>query len=117
MDLSGVRYLVNAPLSLVLPYCDAIMHHGGDGTAMAAACLAVPQLIIPREPLDDQMTGRFVQTGVAIHLAHQQLERDQIQDAVEKLLAEPSYAAAATRLREEIERQPSPADVAAALGS
>jgi len=122
VDLSGVRYLVNTPLSLVLPYCDAIMHHGGDGTAMAAACLAVPQLIIPREPLDDQMTGRFVQTGVAIHLVHQQLEQDsgaggQVRDALEALLTEPGYAAAATRLRDEIQRQPSPADVVAGIAA
>ena len=121
VDLSGVRYLVNTPLSLVLPYCDAIMHHGGDGTAMAAACLAVPQLIIPREPLDDQMSGRFVQTGVAIHLVHQQLEHDsgggQIQDALKALLTEPGYAAAASRLRDEIERQPSPADVVATIAA
>lgn len=107
----GVRFMVNTPLSLVLPYCDAILHHGGDGTAMAAACFAVPQLIIPREPLDDQMTGRFVQTGVAIHLFHHQLERDAIRDAVDRVLTEPSYAGAAARLRDEIERQPSPAEV------
>jgi UDP:flavonoid glycosyltransferase YjiC (YdhE family) len=122
VDLTGVRYLVNAPLNLVLPYCDAILHHGGDGTAMTAACLAVPQLIIPREPLDDQMTGRFVQTGVAIHLVHQKLEQDpgaggQIRDTLDRLLTEPSYTAAATRLRDEIQRQPAPADVVAEIAA
>jgi glycosyltransferase len=114
----GVRFMVNTPLSLVLPYCDAIVHHGGDGTAMAAACLAVPQVIIPREPMDDQMTGRFVQTGVAVHLVHEQLEQGgQIRDAVEAVLNEPGYAAAAMRLRHEIERQRSPADVVGTIAS
>ena len=116
----GVRYVVGAPLKLVLPHCDAIVHHGGEGTAMAAASSAVPQLVITREPLDDQCGGRLAMTGAAIHLRHQQLavdpsSRGTIGDAIDKLLSDPGHADAAVRLREDVERQPAPAEVVDAL--
>jgi glycosyltransferase len=115
----GVRYLARAPLNLVLPHCDAIVHHGGEGTAMAAASLTIPQLVITREPLDDQCGGRLAATGAAIHLRHQHLERDpgQIRDAAEKLLSDPGYRDAAGRLADDIARQPSPAEVVPVLST
>lgn len=114
---SGTDLLVltgaEAPLNLVLPHCDALVHHGGENGGMAAAALGVPQLVITREPLDDQFGGRLANTGAAIQLRQQHLARDpgQLMDAMEKLLWDPGYAAAAARLRDDIERQPSPADV------
>jgi glycosyltransferase len=119
----GVRYIAGAPLYLVLPQCDAIVHHGGEGSAMAAACLAVPHLVITREPLDDQSGGRLARTGAAIHLRYQHLAQDPaagqsgIRDAIDKLLSDNSYADAAARLRDDIERQPAPASVAATLAA
>jgi glycosyltransferase len=112
----GVRPLAGVPLNLVLPYCDAIVHHGGDGTAMTAACLAVPQLVIPRERLADPIAGMLAKTGAAIHLPNEQLTDDPqagrvITGAVDRLLTEEDYAVAAQRLREDIERQPSPAEL------
>ncbi|ONI70851.1 hypothetical protein ALI144C_50620 [Actinosynnema sp. ALI-1.44] len=95
------------PLHLVLPYCDAVVHHGGEGTGMTAAAMGVPQLVITREPLDDQFGGRLARTGAAIHLTD---SRDTAA-AVEKLLSDPGYQEAAVRLREDIERQPTPLDV------
>jgi UDP:flavonoid glycosyltransferase YjiC (YdhE family) len=117
-----VRYISGAPLNLVLPYCDAIVHHGGEGSAMAAASLGVPQLVITREPLDDQCGGRLAATGAAIHLRHQHLETDPlsrrtIRDAIDKLLTSPRHADAAGRLYGEIEQQPAPATVVSALGA
>jgi UDP:flavonoid glycosyltransferase YjiC (YdhE family) len=116
----GVRYVSGAPLNLVLPYCDAIVHHGGEGSAMAAAALGVPQLVITREPLDDQCGGRLAAAGTAIHFRHQHLEADpaahrKIREAIGQLLSDPSYASAAVRLRNDIERQPAPAEVVAAF--
>jgi glycosyltransferase len=111
---AGVRFIAGAPLNLVLPHCDAIVHHGGEGTAMAAAAVAVPHLVVTREPLDDQVGGRLAATGAAIHLRHQHLERDgysEIRNAIEKLLSDPSYSEAARRLQDTIETQPTPADV------
>jgi glycosyltransferase len=117
---AGVRYVAGAPLKLVLPHCDAIVHHGGEGSAMTAAALAVPQVVITREPLDDQCGGRLAATGAAIHLRHQHLARDpgsrnKVRDAVDELLSDRAYAEAAVRLREDVERQPAPEEVVDAL--
>ncbi len=35
------------PLHLLLPTCDAIIHHGGAGTTLTAAACGVPQLLLP----------------------------------------------------------------------
>lgn len=114
----GVRHLSGVPVSLVLPYCDAIVHHGGEGTSMTAACLGVPQLAITREPLVEQASGRLATVGAAIHLRHQQLTAADpaayhraVCDSVEKLLSGNGYAASAARLRDDIARMPPPTAV------
>nr|WP_198151620.1 nucleotide disphospho-sugar-binding domain-containing protein [Kibdelosporangium sp. MJ126-NF4] len=99
------------PLNLVLPYCDVIVHHGGEGTGMTAAALATTQLVITREPLDDQFGGRLARTGAAIHLT----DNKNTADAIEKLLTDPSHQEAADRLREDIESQPTPLEVVKSL--
>lgn len=43
-----VRWKSFAPLSDVLGRCDAVVHHGGIGTAAAAIRAGVPQLVLPR---------------------------------------------------------------------
>jgi glycosyltransferase len=120
-DLPGtVRAVVSLPLHLLLPHCSAIVHQAGDGTALTAAACGVAQLAITRKP-DPALTGsRLVAVGVGIHLRYQELERDPdvgevIRSAAEKLLADSAYTEAALRLREEIERQPAPAELVPVL--
>ena len=120
---AGVRYVTGAPLRLVLRHCDAIVHHGGEGSAMTAACLGVPQLVITREPLDDQCGGRLAATGAAIHLRHQHVVADPaagtalITRSVERLLSDPAFRSAARLLRDDVDRQPSPAAVVPVLAA
>jgi UDP:flavonoid glycosyltransferase YjiC (YdhE family) len=114
------RAFAGVPLQFVLAGCDAIVHHGGDGTSLTGAALGVPQLVITREPGDDLTGGRLAATGAGIHLRRQHLQedparRDVIGDALDKLLTDSTYRDAAGRLREEIERQPTPADVVPGL--
>src|SRR5439155_10885651 len=114
------RVLVAAPLHLVLPHCGLIVHQAGDGTALTAAALGVPQLPITRKP-DPALTGdRLAAVGAAIHLRYQELEREPdarqaIRVAAEKMLADSAYTESAARLRAEIERQPAPAELVAIL--
>lgn len=42
----NVRLLNWTPLNLLLRSCSALIHHGGEGTAMTALALGVPQLVI-----------------------------------------------------------------------
>jgi hypothetical protein len=118
----GVRHLADVPLNLVLPYCDAIVHHGGEGTSMTAACLGVPQLAITREPLVEQASGRLAMVGAAIHLRYQHMAgadpagyHRAVRDAVENLLSDNGYAESAGRLRDDIAEMPAPAAVVGTL--
>ncbi|HET9144268.1 nucleotide disphospho-sugar-binding domain-containing protein [Actinophytocola sp.] len=116
----SVRALASVPLNVVLPHCDAIVHQGGDGTALTAAVAAIPQLVVTASPEADMCGGRLAATGAGIHLRHPQLRRDPagpavIRDAIHALLTEPGHAAAAHGLAAEIARQPAPTEVVATL--
>jgi glycosyltransferase len=116
----SVRPLAYVPLHLVLPYCDAIVHQGGDGTALTAATAGIPQLVIARNPEADMCGGRLVANSAGMYLRYTDLRDDPasrvvIRDAVETLLSDSAYAGGARLLREEIETQPTPADVVTSL--
>nr|WP_157528098.1 nucleotide disphospho-sugar-binding domain-containing protein [Kibdelosporangium sp. MJ126-NF4]CEL17276.1 Glycosyltransferase [Kibdelosporangium sp. MJ126-NF4]CTQ91494.1 Glycosyltransferase [Kibdelosporangium sp. MJ126-NF4] len=111
----SVRALSAAPLHLVLPYCDAIVHQGGDGTLLTAATAAVPQLVIPASPEADMAGGRVAATGVGISVRYDTAAT--VADAVNRLLSDVAYREAAIKLRAEIESQPTPAMVAADLAN
>jgi glycosyltransferase len=119
---ANVRPLVAVPLNLLLPHCALIVHQCGDGTALTAAALGVPQLPITSKP-DPALTGqRLEDVGAAIHLRNHDLAGDddaaaRIRTAAEKMLADPAYAEAAARLRAENEQQPSPAALVSTLES
>src|SRR5204862_7509859 len=109
-----------APLGLVVRRCDGLVQQGGECTAVTAAAAGVPQLAISRKPAAEVAPGRLVAVGAGIHLRYQELQdnpasAEVIRDAVARLLADPAYRQAATRLRAEIESQPTPADLVPAL--
>jgi glycosyltransferase len=116
----SVRVLASVPLHLVLPYCDGIVHQGGDGTALTAATASIPQLVIAASPEADMAGGRLRNAGAGIYLRYPDLRADPdrrtvIREAVAELLANTAYVDGAARLRLEIENQPTPADVVTTL--
>src|SRR5204862_2935338 len=44
---AAVRHCHYAPFSQLFPECDAVVHHGGAGTAAQALAAGLPQLIVP----------------------------------------------------------------------
>jgi len=58
-----------APLQQLLPYCAAIVHHGGAGTLAQAIAAALPQLIIPL--INDQLdnAARIEKLGLGLKLS------------------------------------------------
>ncbi|HKT04727.1 MAG TPA: nucleotide disphospho-sugar-binding domain-containing protein [Rugosimonospora sp.] len=117
-----VRYVSGAPLHMVVPYCDAVVDQGGDGSMMTPAAAAVPQLVITREPLQDQNGARLARSGAGIHIRHQELPGGaagtaELRELVNRLLADPRYGQAAADLAEEIAGQPSPVEVVPTLAA
>jgi UDP:flavonoid glycosyltransferase YjiC (YdhE family) len=118
----SVTAIASVPLHLVLPYCDGIVHQGGDGTALTAATAAIPQLVIAGSSEADMCGGRIAAAGAGIYLRDPDLRDDPdrpviLRHALQSLLSDPRFADGAAGLRDEIERQPTPAEVARRLAT
>lgn len=101
------RYI---PQSLLLPYCDLVICHGGSGTMMDALSLGLPMVIMPVAADQPENAQRCREAGVA-----RVIEPDQrtgqglsqaIRDATREVLENPAYRQNAQRLRKEIEELP-----------
>ncbi|MFI1913917.1 nucleotide disphospho-sugar-binding domain-containing protein [Nocardia sp. NPDC020380] len=111
----NVRVHESAPLHMLLPTCDVIVHQGGAGSTLTAARYGVRQLAITHLPDQANVAMAFAGTGAGIHLSGEEITPADIRRAVHDLLADPGYRAGADRLRGEILAQPSPIDVAGQL--
>ncbi|MFE1360971.1 nucleotide disphospho-sugar-binding domain-containing protein [Streptomyces harbinensis] len=114
---SAVRAVDPVPLHLLLAPGDVMVHHGGAGTAMTATAFGLPQLVLPQLadhfPLGDRLAATGA--GLTFDTAAEQDDPQVIARALDELLSDPRYAAAARRLAAEMTAMPSPAAVAAGL--
>lgn len=112
-----VRVERYVPQTLVLPHCDVVVSHAGSGTVLATLALGLPQLCLP-QGADQFLNGAAVaSSGAGIALAPDEAGHEAVGDAVARLLAEASFAAAAGRVSASIASMPSPDEVAAVLVS
>ncbi|MFI9723678.1 nucleotide disphospho-sugar-binding domain-containing protein [Streptomyces sp. NPDC052396] len=112
-----VRLIDPLPLHLFLDTCDAMVHHGGAGTAMTATAFGLPQLVLPQLADHFAVGDRIAAAGAGLSFdeAGQQDDPQVVRGALEELLAEPRHGAAARRLAGEMRAMPAPAQVAADL--
>ncbi|MCD0485136.1 DUF1205 domain-containing protein [Streptacidiphilus sp. ASG 303] len=113
----SVRLVDPAPLGHVLGSCDAVVHHGGSGTGLAAVAEGLPQLVVPQIPWTAEHGERIAACTAGLTLADADAQRDprRIAAAVGELLADPRYAEGAGRLRAELHRMPAPAEAVRVL--
>jgi UDP:flavonoid glycosyltransferase YjiC (YdhE family) len=78
---------------------------------LGALCYGLPQLCLPQGTDQPSNTAALVPTGAALALEPDQITADAVAEALGRLLDEPSFREAATRLRAEIERMPPAATV------
>lgn len=107
-NVSSVGYL---PLSLFLPGCAAIVHHGGSGTTAAPLFYGVPQLVLPAFADNPMSAQRVVDRGVGLSHDPATVDVDTVRGLLGRLLSEPSFRDAADEVRAEMAGQPSPATV------
>lgn len=112
---ANVRSVGYLPLSVFLPTCALLIHHGGSGTTAAPLFYGVPQLVLPAFADNPLSAQRVVDRGVG--LAHDPATIDPliIRQLVGRLLTEPSFIEAAGEVRAEIATQPTPSDIVARL--
>jgi len=111
----GVRLVTDLPLHAVLAGCDAAVNHGGAGTMLTAACLGVPQVIVPQEAGLVFNAECLAATGAGVALPSSETDGERIAATVAPLLHDPARRLAAGRLAEENAAQPSPFEVLATL--
>jgi UDP-N-acetylglucosamine:LPS N-acetylglucosamine transferase len=99
------RYLPHAD---VLPRCDAVVSHGGSGTVLGALAHGLPSVLLPMGADQPWNAARCEELGVALVLDALRATPDDVREAVSTVLHDPSYRAAAERVRGEIRALPGP---------
>jgi UDP:flavonoid glycosyltransferase YjiC (YdhE family) len=106
----SVRVERFVPQGVLLPYLDAVAHHGGSGTMLGALSHGLPQLVLPHGA-DQFLNARaLIDSGAGRCLTPEEITPESVCEAVEALLSEPGYRQAAGRLADEIAAMPAPAE-------
>ncbi|MEU6024233.1 activator-dependent family glycosyltransferase [Micromonospora sp. NPDC048871] len=113
----NVRVVEFVPLNVLLPTCDAVIHHGGSGTLTTAMLHGVPQLIVPHMVWDSINTARrLADYGAGDYVRDiERLSGDELRTRLVRLLTEPSVRHNAARLRREMVGTPGPNDLVPVL--
>lgn len=102
------RYL---PQADVLPYCDAVVAHGGSGSVMGALAHGLPMVLIPMGADQPNNADRCVALGVARQLDALTVTPQEVSTTVMAVLRDPGYRHHATLLQAEIAALPEPAQL------
>ncbi|TVT24850.1 DUF1205 domain-containing protein [Amycolatopsis acidiphila] len=116
----NVRPVGFLPLSVFLPTCSAIVHHGGSGTTATPLFYGVPQLVLPSFADNPLSAQRVAERGVGLSHDPATVDVPTVRALVGRLLAEDSFRTAAQQVSAGMAIQPSPVSVleraVAALG-
>jgi UDP:flavonoid glycosyltransferase YjiC (YdhE family) len=111
----GVRIQRWIPLEELLPWCRAVVSHGGSGSVLGALAHGLPSVLLP-VGADQPLTAALVQDlGAGIALDPLTATPEDIAAAVRQVITDPAFGAAARRVREEIRALPAAADALARL--
>ncbi len=99
------RYI---PQSLLFPYCDLVVCHGGWNTVLAALSAGLPLVLLPLGADQPQNAARCAALHVGRVIGVGERTPDGIRAAVREVLADSSYRSNAERMRAEMEALPGP---------
>ena len=105
------------PQAELLPWCSAVVHHGGAGTTFGALAHGVPQVILPQGADNYEHAVMCESAGTAIALRPEMLTPANLAAAVRRVVDDKAYAGASRSCAEEIAAMPDAVSVAAALRS
>lgn len=111
----GVIIRSYIPQHEVLPWCDAVVAHGGSGTMLGALAHGVPLLVVPQGADQWSNAEQIVTAGAGQQLLRDELSAVAVRDCVMALLSEPSYRHAASNIKDEIRAMPSATDAIVGL--
>ena len=111
----GVIIRSYIPQHEVLPWCDAVVAHGGSGTVLGALAHGVPLLVVPQGADQWSNAEQIVAAGAGKRLLRYELSAAAVRNCVMALLNEPSYRQAASNIKDEIRAMPSATDAIVGL--
>ncbi len=97
---ANVLMLPSVPQLALMPHLDAVITHGGHNTVCEALAHGLPLVVAPIR--DDQPTvaAQVVDAGAGVRITYSRARAADIRSALESVLDEPEYAAAAELVRE-----------------
>ena len=111
----GVMVRSYIPQHEVLPWCDAVVAHGGSGTVLGAVAHGLPLLVIPQGADQWNNAALIVAAGAGRTLLREELSAATVRNGVMALLNEHAYRDAASNIKEEIRAMPSAVDAIAGV--
>jgi UDP:flavonoid glycosyltransferase YjiC (YdhE family) len=87
------------PSHLVMPLCDLVIIHGGQGSVQTAIAAGVPLIGIPLQPEQNTNLRLVERQGAGLCLSLRDLKRGKLRTAIEKLLRASSYRKSMARLQ------------------
>ena len=106
------RYIPQADL---LPRCSLVIHHGGSGTMFGALAHGLPQVVIP-QGADNFLNAENVERcGAGLSILPGALRPAEVRRCVRAVLGDPSFAAEAKKVKDEIANMKSADEVAREL--
>lgn len=103
------------PQLAVLSRADVFVTHGGMNSVMEALHDGVPMVLVPQMSEQEITAQRIAGTGAGLAIDPATLTATRLRAAVEEVLGDPGYRAAAQRLRATVHRGDGAATAAAAL--
>ncbi len=101
------------PVDALAATTNAMIHHGGSGSMMAALAAGVPQLVLPFVGDEFGNARAVVRRGVGVEI---DIDRERVTPAVvRQLIDDESLRTAAAEVRAEVAAMPSPADLVPTL--
>ncbi len=88
------------PLSMILPRCAAIVHHGGVGTCAQGLAAGIPQLIMPMGFDQPDNLMRLLRLGVASWVVRRRFTADRVAGALRELLTSQKIAESCRQWKE-----------------
>lgn len=107
-----VRYI---PQRLTLPRASAVVSHGGSGSTLGALAHGCPLVLVPQGADQFENADAVAATGAGIVVMPDRQSVPILRDTLHAMLLDPSFAARAEAIADEIAALPSSAQVAASL--
>jgi UDP:flavonoid glycosyltransferase YjiC (YdhE family) len=103
----NVRVEQYVPQDRILASSDLVVSHGGSGSVLGAIAFGLPLVVLPLGADQPHNADRCDATGIG-RVVDATASSDEIAEAIGAVLADPSYRAAAGRLRDELDGFASP---------